>query len=73
MPLARLALLPDDTGGFFIQFDGLPGLSYRLQRATNLMGPWDTIDTQTASASGLLKFADTNPPPGQAFYRTVRP
>jgi len=46
---------------------------YHLQRATSVTGPWDTIDTQTAPASGLIEYHETNPPPGQAFYRSVQP
>ena len=36
-------------------------------------GPWNTINTQTASASGLIQCDDAPVPPGQAFYRTVQP
>jgi len=45
----------------------------RYQRAPNLTGPWDTLDTQTASACGLIEFWDLFPPPGRAFYRVVSP
>jgi hypothetical protein len=47
--------------------------SSRQQRAPSVTGPWSTIDTQTASPSGLIEYHDTPPPPGQAFYRTVQP
>ena len=51
----------------------IPDLTYRLQRAPIVTGPWDTIDTQTLPASGFIEFHETNPPVGQAFYRTVQP
>jgi hypothetical protein len=42
-------------------------------RALGATGPWDTIDTPTAPATGLLEYHDTNPLPGQAFYRAAQP
>jgi hypothetical protein len=68
-----LALVPDGSGGYFLRFKGIPDVAYRLQRASGVTGPWDTTDTQTAPASGLLEYRENNPPPGQAFYRTVQP
>jgi uncharacterized membrane protein/subtilisin-like proprotein convertase family protein len=59
--------------GVRLRFNGVPGLTYRLQRAPSVTGPWNTINTQTATASGLIEFNDTSPLPGQAFYRTVQP
>jgi hypothetical protein len=69
----RLALVPDGSGGYLIRFDGIPNLTYRLERASGIAGPWDTIDTQTAPASGLIEYHETSPLPGAAFYRTVTP
>jgi len=69
----RLALTPDGSGEYFINFKGIPDLTYRLQRAATLSGPWDTIDTQTAPASGLIEYHETTPPSDAAFYRTVQP
>jgi len=71
--LNRLALVPDGSGGYLIRFDGIPNLTYRLERASGIAGPWDTIDTQTAPASGLIEYHETSPLPGAAFYRTVTP
>ncbi len=71
--LNRVALAPDGSSGYFIRFTGAPDLTYRLERASSATGPWDTLDTQTAPASGLIEFHDTNPVPGQAFYRTAQP
>lgn len=69
----RLTLAPDGEGGFFVRFTGVPDVSYRVQRATSLGGPWDTVATLIAPASGLLEFHDANAPPAQAFYRTAQP
>jgi len=73
VPPPRLTIAPDGSGGYFIRFNGVPGSTYRLQRATNVTGPWTTSAPQTASASGLVEFWDLFPPPAQAFYRTVQP
>ena len=69
----RLALVPSDTGSHVLRFKGIPYLNYRLQRAPSVTGPWETIDTQTAPASGLIEYRDVDPLPGQAFYRTAQP
>jgi len=68
-----MAIVPDGSGGYFIRFKGIPELTYRLQRAADLSGPWPAIATNTAPPSGLLEFHDTTPLAGQAFYRTVQP
>ena len=72
-PCPQLTLAPDGTGGYFIRYNGAPDLTYRLQRASSVDGPWDTIDTQTPPASGFVEFHDNNPPPDGAFYRAVQP
>ena len=68
-----LAIAPDGSGGYFLHFSGAPDVIYRVHRAPNVTGPWDTLATLTAPASGLVEFHDTTPLPGQAFYRTVQP
>jgi hypothetical protein len=67
----RLSLSRDGAGGYYLRFNGIPDLSYRLQRATDVAGPWDTIDTQTASAYGLIEYHEITPPPAGALYRAV--
>ena len=69
----RLAIVPNGGSGYVVRFNGAPDLTYRLQRASSVIGPWNTIDTQTAPASGLIEYPETNPLPGAAFYRTVTP
>jgi len=73
VPPICLTIEADASGGYFLRFNAIPGSTYRLQRATDLAGPWLTCAPQTAPASGLVEFHDLFPPPGQGFYRTVQP
>jgi len=56
-----------------IQFSGVTGYQYDVQRATSLSPPitWTTVNTSPLSpaSDGSFGFNDTNAPPGQAFYR----
>ena len=70
LPPVSIALVP---AGVHLRFTGVPGSIYTIQRAPAVNGPWSTINTQTAPASGLLEYLDAPPPPGSAFYRTVQP
>ena len=38
-----------------------------------IAGPWSTVNTRTAPASGLLEYIDPLSPVGAAFYRKVQP
>ncbi|MCL4177971.1 MAG: FG-GAP repeat protein [Verrucomicrobia bacterium] len=69
----RLALERDGSGGYFLRFTGAPDVTYRLQRAPSVTGPWSTLVTNTAPSSGLIEYHETSPPPGAAFYRTAQP
>ena len=69
----RLTLAPDSSSGYFLRFTGAPDVSYRLQRAPSVTGPWSALVTNTAPASGLIEYHETSPPPGAAFYRTAQP
>jgi len=69
----RLAVERDGTGGCFLRFTGAPDVTYRVQRAPSLAGPWSAVVTNTAPASGLIEYHETAPPPGAAFYRTSTP
>lgn len=68
----RLSLGSDGSGGYLIPFAGAPDVTYRLQRATDVTGPWNTIATLAAPASGQLEFHDTNAPQSAAFYRVCQ-
>ncbi len=56
-------------GNASVQFYGIPGHTYTLQRSTDLVD-WIDVQTLTAAANGLLAFVDEDPPAGAAFYRT---
>lgn len=62
-------------GAVTIQFFGIPGRSYDLQRADSVDGPFATLEaagTQTASAAtGAFQFSDT-PGTGTFFYRSIQ-
>lgn len=65
-----IALLP---GAVRLHINGEPGGSYKVQRASALAGPWETIATPTAPPNGLIEYMDADPLPGSAFYRTAQP
>lgn len=73
--LAVSNLLPPTktANGYKVQFAATPGYSYRIQRATDLTGPWTDISTNIGPANAYIEFEDTNVPSDQAFYRTVTP
>ena len=58
--------------GIRLRFTGVPGRSYNIERAPAVTGPWSTINTQTAPASGLFEYLDTLPHPGSGFYRLLQ-
>jgi hypothetical protein len=70
LPPVSIQLVP---AGVRLSFTGTPGLSYKIERAPAVTGPWTPINTQTAPASGLLEYLAAPPLPSQAFYRTVQP
>jgi hypothetical protein len=70
LPPVSIALVPT---GIRLRFSGVPGCRYAIERAEAVTGPWTTLNTHTAPASGLLEYLDTPPPPGSAFYRTMQP
>ncbi len=72
-PPPELSITPDGSGGYFILCDGVSGLTYRLQRAPSLTGPWTTGAPQIAPLTGQIEFHDLSPLPGRAFYRAVQP
>ena len=72
-PAVQIAIESDGAVGYYIRFTGVAGVSYRLQRATNVTGPWASSSPQTALASGQVLFWDFLPPPGQGYYRISQP
>jgi hypothetical protein len=70
MNKAHLTLQGD--GSVLIEFMGIPGQSYNIERSTDLLN-WTTLATQTAAADGSLSYTDPTPPVGSAYYRTRVP
>lgn len=64
----RLALELLDAGAH-THFSGFPSATYELLRAPAVIGPWESIGSQVAPASGALDFIDPEPLPGIGFYR----
>jgi hypothetical protein len=79
--VAGSAAYDSGTGTWTVQFMGIPGVTYGIERAPSASGPWGRIGTETASSTpgseGLITVTD---PPltvlgggASAFYRTVYP
>jgi hypothetical protein len=61
----------DGSGGYFLRWRGIPGLTYRLLRAATPTGSWSTLASTTAPGSGDMAYQETSPFPGRAFYRVA--
>lgn len=55
-----------------LDFYGIPGRPYEVQRSTD-MAIWQVLTTVNAAANGAVTFIDESPPPGSAFYRLRKP
>ena len=69
----QLAIERDSSGGYLLSFNGVPTVTYRMQRAPSATGPWSDLVTNSAPASGRIEYHETSPPPDAAFYRTAQP
>ncbi len=56
------------SGTATLNFAGIPGYSYSVQRSTNLTS-WATIWTTNAPAGGLFQLIDMGAPDPSAYYR----
>jgi uncharacterized delta-60 repeat protein len=58
-----------------LNLTGLPGQSYVLQTATNLLPPiqWLSVLTNAADTNGIWQFTDTNLNSDRKFYRVTTP
>jgi hypothetical protein len=65
-------LTPLSNGRIGIQFNGIPGVGYQLQRSTDLVS-WTTVATITAGSRGEISYTDENPPSPNGFYRLSTP
>lgn len=63
-------------GNATIQFFGIPGTAYDVQRTTSLTEPvtWTTLNSNPLSpgTDGSFSFTDSSPPPNTAYYRSVQ-
>lgn len=54
-----------------IEFRGIPGRSYTIERSEGNLEVWVDVDSIVAGPDGIMVFTDQNPPEGgSAFYRT---
>ena len=75
LPSQNLAITDRGDGSYLIRFDGIPRITYRIERNENLDNPlWVQLGSATADASGVFQFIDT-PPIGspRRYYRSVYP
>lgn len=74
-PAGAIISAQPTNGVVHIQFSGIPGQLYAIQRATNMIEPvyWLTLTNIVADAYGRFEYHDTSPPAGAAFYRAVVP
>lgn len=56
-----------------IVFAGSPGLTYTVQRAASVQGPWNPIGTVTVGSAGIASYVDSNRSATNAFYRITYP
>jgi beta-glucosidase len=73
VPVSAALGLQAREQGWSASFASAPGYAYRVQRATDLSGPWSVIGTVVGPQDGRSEFVDTNGPSERAFYRTVVP
>lgn len=73
-PALSLSLTPAPGGMWCVwfRFEGLPGRTYELLRATTVTGPWDTMTTLVAPWNIEIERFDTAAPPPAGFYRVRR-
>jgi hypothetical protein len=74
-PSPNLLITLGTNGAIMLRFDGIPGLTYRIQYTTNLVSAlWFELGSETANSVGLFQYLDA-PPPGTTnrFYRSAYP
>jgi len=60
------------SAGYYLRFTGIPGVSYDIQRAPSVNGPWTTITSAVAPPSGFIEYHEVNPPAAASYYRTLQ-
>ncbi len=67
------------AGNFLVQFAGIPGLTYTVEAASSLAGPWAKVANLTAPAIntglgvGVFQFTEPVGSNNTRFYRTIYP
>lgn len=72
VPQRTTLTLQPAAQGWTLSFPATPLLTYHLQRATQITGPWNTIGTATPLFNSS-EINDTSAPAGSALYRIVTP
>lgn len=72
-PSVRMLSLTRGGKSWNVHFNGIPGDSYQVQRATTLLGPWETLTNAATDSNGDGHFNDGQPPVERAFYRMKTP
>ncbi len=67
--IGSVVSIASSGGAINIQFAGVPGYAYDVERATNLDGFWAVMLTTNAPPHGVWIYTDINPPQPSAFYR----
>jgi hypothetical protein len=70
---ANMLPLTPTLQGYPVQFAGILGFTYHVQRAPTTAGPWTTLSAVTAGPIGLAQYEDTSPLEGGGYYRIVYP
>jgi hypothetical protein len=69
LSLANMRATPQSV---VLEFVGVRGRQYRIERSPDMQPPWTALGTATADAFGRFRFEDTSPLGSMGFYRIVR-
>ena len=69
MSLVSLRATPQSV---VVEFVGIRGRRYVIERAPNMLSPWSMLATVTADAFGRIRFEDTSPLDSMGYYRITR-
>ncbi len=73
VPAPNLVLEHLGNGTILLKFDGIPGVTYRIQSAETLPD-WQTLGSSTADETGMFEYIDAPPPASpMRLYRSVYP
>jgi hypothetical protein len=74
-PPPNLVIAEQSNGTYLIQFDGVPGKTYRIEFSATLdPAAWEHLGSATVDPFGMFQFLDS-PPIGTParFYRSIFP